>query len=262
MSSALKGAVAVVTGGGRGIGQATALRLAAEGARVAVLGRHERPLGETVGQIAFGGGVGRHYVCDVRDPAAVDSTFERIASDLGPVRIAVANAGLSRRTAIEDGSGDLMREIVETNLLGAMWTFRAARRHLDRDAVGGCRWIALTSVLGRFGVGGYSAYCASKHGVIGLVRALAVEVAATGTTVNAVCPGWTDTDMAATGLQDIAAAEGITPAEARARAESLQPQGRFAEPEEIARLIAFLAHPESRSITAQVYTLDNGATPF
>lgn len=262
MNASLKGSVAVVTGAGRGMGQATALRLASEGATVAVLGRNERSLGETVGYIAHGGGKARHYVCDVRDLSSMESALERIAGELGPVRIAVANAGVSRRTDLVEGSPELIREIFDTNLVGVMWTFRAARRHMDAKAPGGGRLIAMTSVLGKFGVPGYSAYCAAKHGVIGLVRALALELASTGITVNAVCPGWTDTDMATVGLRDIAAAEGITEAEARKRAESLQPQGRFAQPEEVARLIAFLCSPESRSITAQVYALDNGATPF
>jgi 3-hydroxybutyrate dehydrogenase len=256
----LEGKVALVTGGGKGIGRAISLRLAAGGARVLVTGRDEKALGETVGEIAHGGGKARHLAGDVRDPAhlasAVKKAVEAFSSD--GLDIVIANAGQSGR--VDLGSPDLDRAeaILRTNLMGAYYTFNAA---IPQVKSGG-RLIATSSVLAKFGVPGYAAYCASKAGILGLVRAMAHEMGDRKITANAIVPGWVDTDMSELGLSEIAKAEGKTKEEVKATAVTRFPLGRFLEPSEVAELVAFLCSPAADGITGQAISICGGATAF
>lgn len=254
----LQGKVAWVTGAGRGIGRAAALELAGRGAAVLCTGRDERALGETVGEIAYQRGKARHVVADVRDRGSLDRAAALANETFGGLDVVVANAGISGVTPLAGGDPQAMDDIVVTNLLGTLHTFRAAVGVL-RD---GGRLIAMSSVLGKFGVPGYGAYCASKAGIQGLVRALAHELAPRRVTVNALCPGWVDTDMAETGILGLAAATGVTREAARASAEAAVPLGRFLEPEEVARWIAFLAGPGGASVTGQALSVCGGSTAF
>jgi len=181
------------------------------------------------------------------------------------IDILVNNAGVSGVTPLAPGGEpgaaqrveERWRSILETNLTGAFLCAREAVPHMPDGGTG--RVLNMSSVLGRFGVPGYAAYCASKHGVIGLTRALALELAPRRITVNALCPGWVDTDMAREGVEDGARREGVAPEEFRRRAEERVPLGRFLEPAEVARLALFLGSDAGAGITGQAINIDGGA---
>ncbi len=255
MTTSLDGRTALVTGGGKGIGRAVALALAAQGANVIITGRDERALGEVVGEIAFGGGKARHLAGDVRDRAHLAAAVARAVDTFGGLDIVVANAGRSGRVDL-GGDFETARAILATNLVGTYATFDAAAPHLRS----GGRLVAVSSVLGKFGVPGYAAYCASKAGLIGLVRAVAQELGPRKITCNAICPGWVDTEMASSGIEEIARARGISPATAKADALAAFPLGRFIEPEEIAALVLFLCAKSGDAVTGQALSMCGGAT--
>ncbi len=260
----LDGQVALVTGGGKGIGRAIALALAARGVAVVVTGREERALGSVVGEIANGGGKARHIKGDVRDASQVRAAVSKAVECFGGLDIAVANAGVSGRVPLGDaepaqGDGHAGAEaIFQTNLLGAYHTFDAASRAMK----GPGRLIAVSSVLAKLGVPGYAAYCASKAGLLGLVRASAHELGPRGITCNALCPGWVDTPMAGAGIDEIALATGTSAAQAREAALAAFPLGRFIEAEEVAELVVFLCSKGGDAITGQAVSICGGATAF
>jgi 3-oxoacyl-[acyl-carrier protein] reductase len=255
----LTGQVALVTGGGKGIGRAIALELAARGAAVLVTGREERTLGETVGEIAYGGGRARHRVADVRVEADADASVAAAIEAWGRLDIVVANAGITATTLIDDpASRATARAVVETNLLGTFFTFSAAVPVLRSPG----RLVAISSVLGKLGAPGQGAYCASKAGVQGLIHALALELGPRQITCNAVCPGWVDTDMARGRIGELARESGGTPEEARAQAARAVPIRRFVESEEVAALVAHLCSPAGSAITGQALSVCGGATAF
>ena len=243
----LRGARCVVTGGGSGIGAGIARVLASAGARVAVLGRRRAPLRATVDALPRGGRDALAVVADVTDPRALHRAAGRVARAFGGIDVVVANAGAGGPNRCALPGPERWDEVVRTNLDGTYHTVLAALPHL-RD---GGRVVAISSVLGRFGVPGYTAYCASKHGVIGFVKALALELAPRRITVNAVCPGWTDTDMAATGMQALADVLQVDFATARRQALAAVPLGRMLEPEEIGATVAWLCSPGARGLTGQ-----------
>jgi len=245
--------IVVVTGAGTGIGRAIALRLAAAGARVAILGRR-RDLLEGVAREAKGG-VHAH-VADIRSREEIDAVFERIRRDLGPVDAVVANAGVGGPNL--PGDGDRWDEVVRTNLDGTYWTLRAFEKAGAADSRTR-HAVVISSCLARFGVPGYSAYCASKAGLHGMVRALALEWADRGILVNAVCPGWVDTDMARRGMALLGEATSRSFDEAKAAALAEVPLGRMSEPGEIAGIVAFLLSPDGRSFTGQALDPNNGS---
>ncbi len=243
----------VVTGAGTGIGRAIALRLAREGAAVALMGRRRDKL-EAVAKNAEGEVL--VVPVDVCDESAVHEAFDQAASALGPLHALVANAGAGGTN--EPGPEDRWDEVVRTNLDGSYHCLRAFERNLaDGPEVRHC--IFMSSCLARFGVPGHTAYCASKAALLGLTRALALEWADRGVLVNAICPGWVETEMAAAGWQNIAAQTGQTLAEARRDALDLVPAKRASEPEEIAALISFLMSEGGRSFTGQALDPNGGA---
>lgn len=233
----LEGKHAVVTGAGTGIGRAIAQRLASEGAQLTLLARDESRLGDVVH-----GALTRSL--DIRDRDAVFAAFEE------PLDILVANAGIGGEN--KPGDGDRWDDIVATNLSGTYWCCRAAEPLL---ADGG-RIIVTSSILARIGVAGYTAYCASKAGLLGLVRAFAAELAPRKIQVNAVCPGWVNTDMAWDGLSDW---PGKTADEAWAIAVQEVPLRRMSEPDEIAATVAWLASDDALGVTGQAIDHNNGA---
>ncbi len=255
----LAGQVAVVTGGGKGIGRAIALELAARKACVLVTGRDERALGETVGEIANAGGQARHAVGDVRDEADAKRATARAQELWGRLDVVVANAGVTGTTRMgAAGAAALARDIVETNLLGTYYLFDAAVAAMS----GPGRLIAVSSILGKLGVAGQGAYCASKAGLHGLVRAVAAEGGPRAITCNAVCPGWVDTEMARARIVDIARMEGKPYEAARRDAAAAMPIGRFVEAEEVARFVAFLCSPDAAAITGQALSICGGTAVF
>ncbi len=255
----LEGQIAIVTGGGKGIGRAIALELASRKASVLVTGRDERALGETVGEVANAGGRARHVVGDVRDEDAARKAVARALELWGRLDIAVANAGTTGTTPMGDPAGSAQaRAIVETNLLGAYYLFDAASAAM----AGPGRLVAISSVLGKFGAAGQGAYCASKAGLHGLVRAAAVELGPRGITCNAVCPGWVDTEMARGRIGDLARQKGTTYEAERRAAVQATPIGRFVEPEEVATLVAYLCSPGAAAITGQALSIDAGTAAF
>jgi NAD(P)-dependent dehydrogenase (short-subunit alcohol dehydrogenase family) len=238
----------VVTGGGTGIGRAIAERLAKEGAVLTLLARDRDRLD------AVGGPLGaRTDSVDVRDADAVRAAFERAVAERGGLYALVANAGIGGPNA--SGPEDRFEDLVATNLLG---TYRCVRAAEPLLADGG-RIVVTSSILARIGVAGYTGYCASKAGLLGLVRALAVELAPRDLQVNAICPGWVDTEMSREGFEALAAELGTTAAEAHAEAMKAVPRGRMAQPEEIAGTVAWLLSDEAGGVTGQAIDHNGGA---
>lgn len=238
--------VAIVTGAGRGIGQAIALRLASEGARVAVVSRTELNAVRTAEEInAMHAGMAVAYAVDVADGKAVKAVAERVLGDFSRVDILVNNAGLTR-----DGLALRMSEedwdvVVDTNLKGAFNFMQAVMRTMLKQRSG--RMINIASVAGIMGNAGQANYAASKGGLIALTKVIARELASRGITSNAVAPGFISTDMTS-GLAE----------ELKAGVVKQIPLGCFGEPEDIANAVAFLASSEARYITGQVLTVDGG----
>ena len=255
----LEGQVALVTGGGKGIGQAIALGLGARGAHVIVTGRSERELGEVVGEIAHGGGQARHVAGDVRDPVHARAVVGRAIDTWGRLDVVVANAGITGNVAMgEVGGIERAKAILDTNLFGVYVAFDAALAVMR----GPGRLIAISSVLGKFGVAGQAAYCASKAGLHGLVRAVAAETGARGITCNAVCPGWVDTAMARSRIAEIAAESRTTYQAAREAAAKSTPLGRFVEADEVAEVVGFLCSRAADAVTGQSLSVCGGTTLF
>ena len=235
--SRFEGKHAVVTGAGTGIGRAIAERLHAEGCSLTLLARDESRLRE----VAPGANV---RSLDIRDRDAVFAAFDR------PLDFLVANAGIGGPN--EPGPDDRFDDIVATNLFGTYWCARAAEQHLSD----GGRIVVTSSILARIGVPGYTAYCASKAALLGLVRSLAAELAPRRIQVNAICPGWVDTDMAWQGLD---AFTGMTREQAFEVAMREVPLGRMSDPAEIAGCVAWLLGADATGVTGQAIDINNGA---
>jgi ketoreductase len=254
----LKERVALVTGGGTGIGLAIAHAFLAEGAQVVIASRNPAHL-EEAARTACGG---RRELAtmrlDVTDASSVQDTVESIARRFGRLDILVNNAGISGRTPMTEEDNSRWLGILATNLTGAYFCSKHALRFMKTGEHG--RIINMSSVLGRFGVPGYAAYCSAKHGILGFTKALALEVASRGITVNAICPTWVDTPMAEQGIEETAAVLGITSEEFRRRAIQAVPIGRMLEPSEVAHLAVYLASPKAAGITGQAINICGGAT--
>lgn len=257
----LRGRTAIVTGGGRGIGLAIARAFAAQGARVAICGRDQAALDEALPLITGDDTEALALACDMRDRDGVRDLVRDVVARWERVDILVNNAGISGRTPILGGDDveieERWHDILAVNLDGVFTLTRAALRHMT----GPCgRIINISSVLGRFGVPGYAAYCTAKHGIIGFTRAVALELASRGITVNAICPGWVSTEMAWKGMRDTATSLGITFEAFRAQAMAGVPIGRMIEPEEVAQLAVYIASDAASGMTGQAVNLCGGQT--
>jgi len=246
--------VIFVTGGGRGIGRAVALAFAEPGATIAIAARSVDQLEDTASAIRDRGAESIALTMDVRDAESVRAGFRQLAARADRIDVLVNNAGVGGGEPVQSSDESGWRRIIDTNVVGTYLVTRAALPLMSH----GSRIVNLSSVLGRFGVPGYTAYCASKHAVIGFTRALALELAPRAITVNALCPGWVDTDMAVEGMTLGAEAMGVTYEEFRRRALKAVPIKRIIQPEEVARVVRFLAAPESSAITGQTYNVCGG----
>jgi len=250
----LDGRVAIITGASRGIGLAIARRLHQAGARVGLCARsidalqqHEEALGRDRA-IAL--------PMDIRDEVSVRSGIQRVVERFGKIHIVVNNAGISGVSPIDAADPLPWLDILQTNVVGSYYVTRAAVPHMTD----GGRVIMISSVLGKFGVPGYTAYCTAKTGIIGFTRSLALELAPRKITVNAICPGWVSTEMAWSGMRDIAANLGITAEQFRKDAMSRVPLGEMVEPDEVAELTLFLASEAGKNVTAQAISICGGST--
>ncbi len=252
----LKDRVALVTGGSRGIGQAIAKALAGRGAKVAICSRDAQAARRAADEISPRGGQVLAFQADVTDKTDVRTLFRDLVGRWGRLNILVNKAGINARVPIDAEEDARWLQVLAVNLMGTYQVTREALRVMPRHDGG--RIINLSSVLGRFGVPGYTAYCAAKHGVIGFTRALALEVADRGITVNAICPGWVETGMADQGMGETAAALGMTKEEFRKQALAAVPIQRILEPKEIADLAVYLASEASGGMTGQAINLCGG----
>jgi NAD(P)-dependent dehydrogenase (short-subunit alcohol dehydrogenase family) len=247
----------VITGAGSGIGRAIAHRFAASNSSLSLLGRRLDPLKESARQCQDKGS-SRVLVrsCDIREQEAVDHCVADMASELGPINVFVANSGIGGPN--NPGPKDRFDDIISTNVNGTYYCLRAAQKHLAKGA-SMRHLIVISSILARFGVPDYTGYCASKTALLGLVRALSLELASQGIQVNALCPGWVDTAMARRGIDAMAEAMGISHEEAYAEAMRAVPMGRMSTAEEIANVVFWLSSNDARGITGQALDVNNGA---
>lgn len=245
----------VVSGAGTGIGRVIALRLAREGASVTLLARGKARLEETASSIE---GTAHVEACDIRQRRHVARAMERAAEALGPIHALVAASGVGGPNGDDDEGGDRFDDIVLTNLNGTYYCVRSVLRHLapgpDTRHV-----VVISSILARIAVPGYTGYSASKAGLLGLVRSFAAELAPVGVQVNAICPGWVDTDMAWQGLDAAAAASGGTREDAYRDAMREVPLRRMSQPEDVAGTVAWLLSPDARGVTGQAIDQNGGA---
>jgi ketoreductase len=249
-------ATVLVTGGGRGIGRAIALAFAEPGATVAIAARSRGDLETTGADIRKLGATPVLLTMDVRDEQSVAAGFLALREASERLDVLVNNAGVGGGQTVERAEAGSWRTVMDTNVFGTFLVTRQALPLLNNNG----RIVNTSSVLGRFGVPGYTAYCASKHAVIGFTRALALELVGRQITVNAICPGWVDTAMAAQGMQMGADALGITFDEFKAQAIGRVPIGRIIQPDEVAGLVKFLASPQASAITGQTYNICGGQT--
>jgi 3-hydroxybutyrate dehydrogenase len=253
----LDGRRALVTGGGRGIGRAVALRLARAGAFVALASRTRREVDAVADEIRAAGGRSLAASADVGKADEVRALFEEVRKAVGGVDILVNGAGVALSGTLVKTSDETWRTVVETNLSGVFYTTREALPEMMSRGFG--RVVNIASIAGKTGLPYLGAYVASKHGVLGLTKVAALESAAQGVTVNAICPGYVDTAMTEAGIARIVERSGISAADARRRLEDTSPQKRMVTAEEVAGLALYLCGDEARGITGQALNVDGGS---
>jgi NAD(P)-dependent dehydrogenase (short-subunit alcohol dehydrogenase family) len=242
---------ALVTGGGSGVGAAIALALAKAGAMVTITGRNATALDQVCAcheRITSA-------LADVTDIAALRDAFLRAGDSSGHVPLVIANAGIAESQPFHRLECEQWQRMIDTNLTGVFNTFKAGLEHMGE---GSGRMVAIASTAGLQGGGYISAYSAAKHGVVGLVRSLAVELGPKGITVNAVCPGYIDTPMTARTLDNIAARTGMSREDAAKQLLKDVPTGRFITPEEVAGAVLWLCSDAACSVNGETVVIDGG----
>lgn len=252
--------IAFVTGASRGIGAAISLALAGVGIPVGLAARTETDLAQVAERIHARGGQAVPVACDVTRPDSIAAAVETIRRRLGPVTVLVNNAGMAGSHKFLGHDDDLWYRIIDVNLNSVY--------HVSKVVVPGmveAQWgriINIASIASKVGYKYMAAYSASKHGVLGLTRALAVELVSHNVTVNAICPGYVDTPMTEESIAHIVSRTRLTPEKARAALEGTSLQNRLITPEEVAAVALFLAGDEARGITGQAINVDGGAVMF
>jgi 3-hydroxybutyrate dehydrogenase len=250
--ASLGGHHAVVTGGGRGIGRAIAAALTGAGAAVTVLGRGEAALAETVAE----GRASGYAIADVTDQLGLEDVLKRATAERGAIDILIANAGGAESAPFAKADADQFRRMFELNVMGVVHAIRAVLGDMVARRFG--RIVVVASVAGLKGYAYVSAYCAAKHAAVGLVRSLAQETAKSGVTINAVCPGYTDTDLVRDSLANIAAKTGRSQQAALADLLADEPLGRLISPEEVAAAVLFLCSREAAAVTGTTLAISGG----
>ena len=250
--ASLQGRHALVTGGGRGIGRAIAAALTGAGAAVTVVGRSEAALRDAVGK----GDAKAYAVADVTNEGVLGAEIKRAADARGAIDILVANAGGAESAPFAKTNSDQFRRMLELNLMGVVHATRAVLDGMLARKSG--RIVAIASTAGLKGYGYVSAYCAAKHAVVGLIRSLAVETAASGVTVNAVCPGYTDTDLVRESLERVVGKTGRSREDALSAMLRDNPQGRLITPQEVANAVLWLCSTDASAITGQAIAVAGG----
>ncbi|MFO0574275.1 MAG: SDR family NAD(P)-dependent oxidoreductase [Polyangia bacterium] len=249
----MAGKVALITGGGGGIGRAAAQRLAEDGFELALLGRSHDQLDETAAEVQKCGRTAIPVVCDVRSAQEVQAAIESVLAQTGRIDVLVNNAGRGGGGNTVEMDDELWRDIIETNLSGVYYTTKTALKLAALTTI-----VNVSSTGGKQGVMFAAAYSASKHGVIGFTKSLALELAQKGVTVNAVCPGFVETQLAERAREGFARVWKVSVTEAKRRIEQRVPIGRYIEPVEVASMIGYLASSQARGITGQAFNVCGG----
>ena len=252
--------IALVTGAGKGIGAAIAVALAREGIRVAVAARTQADVERVAARIRADGGQAMAVVCDVTEPISVASAIADVQRELGNISILVNNAGASGSSKFLGHDDALWHKMIDVNLNSIYYVTKAVVPMMA-DAKWG-RIINIASTAAKVGGKYIAAYTAAKHGVLGLTRALALELVSYNITVNAICPGYVDTPMTDRSTANIAARTKMSESDARAALEKLSPQNRLITSEEVAAVAVMLVGENARGITGQAINVDGGAVMY